>query len=82
MYNGFNGLCDYFLTHHPECFISLIRVNGSAVESIFSCLKYNSGGNLSSTNYSTSLASLINQKDIQKNPYSEQGYRTDIANIN
>ena len=74
--------CTDFLTKHPECFIAPIRVNGSAVESIFSSLKYISGGNLSSTNYATSLSSLITQKDIQQNPHSEKGYRTDIGKFN
>ena len=82
MYEGFRGLCEDFLRTNPGCFISPIRVNGSAVESIFSSLKFISGGNLSLSNYASSLASLITQKDCQNNPHSEQGYRTDIGNIN
>ena len=57
MYHGFMGLCKDFLANHPGYFIAPIRVNGSAAESIFSCLKYISGGNLSFTNYGTSLCS-------------------------
>ena len=82
MFNGFKGLCEDFLGRHPGCFIAPIRVNGSAVESLFSSLKYVSGGNLSSTNYASSLSSLITQRDIQKNPLAEKGYRTDIQNLN
>ena len=81
MYLGFKGLCEKFLHDHPDYYISPIRVNGSAVESIFSCLKYISGGNLSSTNYNASLSALTTQHDI-KNPYSEQGYRTDFKKSN
>ena len=66
MYYGFTALCKDFLAKHPGCFISPNRVNGSVVESIFSSLKYIAGGNLSSTNYATSLSSLITQKDIQQ----------------
>ena len=71
-----------FLEDHKGYFIAPIRVNGSAIESIFSSLKYIAGGNLSSTNYASSLSSLITQRDIQTNPYSEKGYKTDIKNIN
>ena len=82
MYVGFGGLCEDFLRTNPGCFISPIRVNSSAVESIFSSLKFISGGNLSSSNYASSLASLITQIDCQNNPHSKQGYRTNIGNIN
>ena len=40
MCGGFVGLREEFLSLHLMYFISPIRVNGSAVESIFSCLKY------------------------------------------
>ncbi len=83
MYNGFKGLCEDFVKDHPNHFISPIRINGSAIESIFSSLKYISGGNLSSVNYATSLSSLLTLKDIKQahNKSSEEGYRTDIKNI-
>ena len=64
-------------TRHNGYFIAPIRVNGSAIQSIFSQLKYIAGGNLSSTNYATSLSSLVTQKDVQANPYTEKGYKTD-----
>ena len=82
MYHGFKSLCEDFLEDNEGYFIAPIRVNGSAIESIFSSLKYIAGGNLSSTNYASSLSSLITQRDIQTNPYSEKGYKTDIKNIN
>ena len=82
MYHGFNGLCEDFLSRNPGCFIAPIRVNGSSIESIFSNLKYISGGNLSSTNYGPSLSSLVTQRDIKANPRAEKGYRTDTININ
>lgn len=79
MHNGFSGLCEDFLSDHKGHFIAPIRVNGSAIGSIFSCMKYLAGGNLSSTNYSSCLSSLVTQRS---NPNSEIGYKTDIRNIN
>ena len=76
MYKGFHGLCEDFLQSHPGYFISPLRIGGSVLESVFSCLKYIAGGNLASTNYATSLAAFSTQREV-KNPYSEQGYRDD-----
>ena len=73
MYHEFKELCEDFLQNHNGYFIAPIRVNGSAIESIFSQLKYIEGGNLSSTNYATSSSSLVTQKDVQANPYTEKG---------
>ena len=44
MYKGFTGLCKDILNDHPGYFISPLRINGSAVETIFSSLKYICGG--------------------------------------
>jgi hypothetical protein len=76
MYGGFKGLCTDFVHEHPGYFISPLRINGSAVETIFSCLKYISGGNLASTNYASALAAFATQRDVSQNPYSEPGYRS------
>ena len=81
MYYGFTGLCEEFLTSHPGYFIAPIRINGSTIESVFSCLKYISGGNLASTTYSSSLASYIEQNKDTVNPSAECGYRTELPNI-
>lgn len=59
MHYGFLGFCEEFLENHPGYTIHPIRLNGSAVETIFSQLKYASGGNLMSTNYSSARASLL-----------------------
>ena len=56
LFYGFIGLCEDFLSRHPEYFIVPVRISGSAIESVFSCLKYISGSNLSAINYSTSLS--------------------------
>ena len=80
MYKGFRKLCEDFLSSHPHYFISPLRVNGSALESVFSCLKYITGGNLASTNYATSLAAFGARQAV-KNPYSEPGYRDDVLGV-
>ncbi len=82
--NGFKGLVEQFIHDHPNYFIAPLRINGSAIESVFSCLKYICDGNLSSTNYSTSLSAITTQWDIVPfiNQNSEKDYRTDMRNIN
>ena len=75
MYKGFTGLCQHFL-NNPEYFISPLCINGRAVGTIFSSLKFISGENLSSINYPTSLAAFATQRDIAKNRYSEPEYRS------
>ena len=77
MCRGFTGLCEEFLSKHPGYLICPLHINGSAVESIFSCLKFIAGGNLASTNYASSLAAMATQRDVSKNPRSEPGYRSE-----
>ncbi len=59
MYYGFIGFCEDFLRKHPGYTIYPIRMNGSAVETVFSQLKYASGGNLMSTNYASVRSSML-----------------------
>ena len=75
MYHGFNGLCINFLAAN---LISPIHINRSAIKSVFSCLKYISGGHLSSTNYCSSLLALVTQREVATNASAKKGYRTDI----
>lgn len=64
-------------------FISPLRINGSALESIFSVLKHTSGGNLSAIVYSPALGRLISRKSLSltKNKNSEKGYRDQSLNL-
>ena len=64
-----------------KCFISPLRINGSAIESIYSVLKFASGGNLSALSYGPALGKLINRKDMVQNNYSEKGYWDAILNV-
>lgn len=81
MHHGFTELCHYMTNKHPGYIVSPLRVNGSGIESIFSSLKYIAGGHLASTNYSSTLGSLITQRETTvhmclKNPNAEKGYRS------
>ena len=53
-----------------KCFISHPRINGSAIECIYSVLKLASGGNLSALSYGPALGKLRNRKDMVQNEYS------------
>ena len=68
------GLTEDFLQRNPGYFVVPVHISGSAIESVFSCLKYSSGGNLSTINYPTSLSALITQRDIAFNHNGEDGY--------
>ena len=76
--------CDWFLDNvspNGKYFVSPLRINGSAIESIYSVLKFASGGNLSALSYGPSLGKLINRKGMQQNKNSEKGYRDVVLNI-
>jgi len=62
-------------------FISPLRINGSALESIYSILKFCIEWNLSSLSYGPSLGKLINRKDIIQNKNSKKGYGDVFLNI-
>lgn len=62
-------------------FISPLCINGSALELIYSILKFSIGGNLSSLFYGPSLEKLINRKDMIQNKNSVKSYRLQFLNI-
>ena len=79
---GFLSFCDWFfekVSRDGKYFINPLRINGSAIESIYSILKFASGGNLSALSYIPALGKLINRKDMARN--SEKGYRDVLLNI-
>ena len=65
MWQGFKLLCTNFTTQNPGYYISPLRLNGSAVETLFSQLKFISHGNLSATRYPQALASLLTKGSIR-----------------
>ena len=56
---GFNAFCTDFLSHHPNHFVSPLRVSGSAVETLFSQFKYAAGGKLDAANYFTARTACL-----------------------
>ena len=63
-------------------FISPLRINGSALESVFSDLKHTSGGNLSALNHGPGLGRFIYRKgQVVVNQNSETGYRDVTLNL-
>ena len=75
MVYGFNAFCTDFLSHHPNHFVSPLRVSGSAVETLFSQFKYAAGGKLDAASYSTARAACLVQRAVAPTHYSGKGYR-------
>ena len=78
MVYGFLDFSEWFLTAYPDYFISPLRINGSAIESIFSVLKFTAGGNLSASNYGSFRGRVITGREVITNSNSERGYRDDV----
>ena len=56
---GYKEFCQDFINHHPGYAVYPLRLTGSAVETIFSRLKFFiTGGHLSAVNYSSARANL------------------------
>lgn len=82
--HGFLSFCEWFFTSvSPDgrYFITPLRINGSALESIFSVLKHTIGGNLSAIAYSPALGRLISRKSLAENNNFEKGYRDQSLNL-
>ena len=84
MVHGILTFCDWFfknVSSNGTYFISPLRINGSAIESTDSILKFASGGNLSVLSYGPALGKSIKRKEMDRNKYSEEGYRDEVVNI-
>ena len=40
---SFQHFCEYYLARHPGYYVTPLKLNGSAIESLFSQIKYNAG---------------------------------------
>ena len=77
MFYGFKSLCNDFLAAHPGYTINPVRLNGSAVETLFSQVKHATSGHLSSCNYATARSSVITRGTIHGALRRHQGdYRS------
>ena len=62
---GFLGLCKDFTSRcGPDHYIIPVRINGSAIESLFSRFKYNADRNLSAVNYETAMSWLLTANSV------------------
>ena len=78
MVYGFLQFSQRFMAAYPDYFISPLRINGSAIESIFSVLKFTAGGNLYASNYGSFRGRVITGREVITNSNSERGYRDDM----
>jgi hypothetical protein len=72
---GFPAFCESFLQRHPGYYLVPLKLNGSAVETLFSQFKYIAGGKLTSLNYATSKRNVMLRRDIHGHHRANRGYR-------
>ena len=76
MVYGFKELCDDFIRKYGDnFFISPKRLNGSAIETLFSQFKNISGGQLTAANYQTAKAAYLMRVDLHGRHHGENDYR-------
>ncbi|XP_065894808.1 uncharacterized protein [Dysidea avara] len=76
---GFRAFSEWFFKTYPTYFISLVRLSGSAAESLFSQYKHNAGGKLDSVNYCTARAAHLVKQTVSTH-HSGKGYRDENLN--
>ncbi len=79
MVYGFRGLAKDFLSSHPGHHVNPKRVNGSAVETLFSQLKHKTSGNLTGHSYENAKAVILTSRQIVGKPKDD--YRDTPLNI-
>ena len=77
MAKGFVDLVEAFLHDNAATghYIVPVKLNGSAVETVFSQVKYISGGKLTGLNYATALRNMDLQKELQGTYKRSDDYR-------
>lgn len=65
MVYGYRGFCEDFCCRNPGYTIYPVRLNGSAIETFFSQLKYAAGSHLSIVNYATARASILTRGNVK-----------------
>lgn len=69
------GFCREYLQQHPDYYLVPLKLNGSAVETLFSQFKYNAGGKLTSLNFATAKRSVMLKRNIHGHHSAAHGYR-------
>lgn len=72
---GFTEFANDFLAKHPGYYIYPLKLNGSAVETLYSQFKFETGSKLSSVNYSTARKRVLMKKDLHGFGKAASGYR-------
>ncbi len=72
---GFTEFTKDFLMKNPGYYIYPLKLNGSAVETLFSQFKFETGSKLSSVNYSVARKRVLMKKDIHGFGKAADGYR-------
>ena len=75
--HGIRGLVTDFSRRNSGYFIVLSRINGSAVESLFSQMKYATSGKLSSVNYESARKSVLIRSNVCAKSAANKDYRDD-----
>ena len=71
---GFRDFCNEFLHNHPGFYVTPLRLNGSAIETIFSQLKHASRGSLTAVTYESARAQLLTRHSVH-GPRTRDEYR-------
>ena len=80
LYFGFTGFCaDFTATYGPDHYVVPVRINGSAIESLFGRFKFDAGGNLSAINYEAALSCVMTADAIART-YTDS-YRNSELNV-
>ena len=72
---GFMEFAKDFLSDHPGYYIYPLKLNGSAVETLFSQFKFETGSELSSVNYSIAQKRVLIKTDLHGFGKAANGYR-------
>ena len=76
MVSSFLGFCEWFFAHfEAPYFVTPLRINGSAIESLYSLLKFGAGGHLSGLNYGSGLARVKARVQVSRVTDCGKGYR-------
>ena len=78
---GFEDFLEAFFEENPNYYVLPLKLNGSAVETLFSQFKYESHGKLTSANYSTARKTILLKKDIHGSAKAARGYRKTLLYI-
>lgn len=74
-------IADFRQCHSGGYFLVLSRITGSAVESLFSQMKYSAGGKLSSVNYASASTSVTVASNISSIHANNRDYRDDKLHV-